>query len=315
MKNRIAVSLFSIFMLTACGTTQKHKIEIPGKPATQTAGGAYLTGDGPGADAPENLDAIPDATVRTEPLHRYANRSYVALGTPYTPLTKAGDFKQRGVASWYGKKFHGQPTSSGEKYDMYAMTAAHPTLPIPSYARVTNLANQKSVVVRINDRGPFLHERVIDLSYTAAYKLGIVSNGSAEVEVESLNPDVVITPIAVSEPVQSTPLESVVITPVAEVAPAVVLNETVAAPQATDSNIYLQLGAFKTQENAEAYLTIMRKELCDSGKEFKLINKDGIVRVQIGSYANQAEARSSAESLAWKLGFKPMVILPLQNHD
>ena len=309
MKNHIAISLFSIFILAACGTTQKHKIEMPSKPAAQTAGGAYLTGDGPGADAPANLDAIPDAVIRNEPLHRYANRSYVALGTPYTPLTKAGDFKQRGIASWYGKKFHGQPTSSGEKYDMYAMTAAHPTLPIPSYARVTNLANQKSIVVRINDRGPFLHERVIDLSYTAAYKLGIVNNGSAEVEVESLNPDVVITPIAVSEPVQSTPLENVA-PPVAEVVPVVAPSEAIAAPQATDSNIYLQLGAFKTQVNAEAYLAIMRNELSDTSKEFKLINKDGLVRVHIGPYTNKSEARSSAENLSGKLGFKPMVILP-----
>jgi rare lipoprotein A len=309
MKNHIAISLFSIFILTACGTTQKHKIEMPIKPAVQTAGGAYLAGDGPDADAPVNLDAIPDATIRNEPLHRYANRPYIALGKSYTPLTTFGDFKQRGIASWYGKKFHGQPTSSGEKYDMYAMTAAHPTLPIPSYARVTNLANQKSVVVRINDRGPFLHERVIDLSYTAAFKLGIVSNGSAEVEVESLSSDVVITPMAVSEPVQSTPLENV--TPlVAEVVPVVAPSEAIAAPQATDSNIYLQLGAFKTQQNAEAYLAIMRNELSDTGKEFKLISKDGLVRVRIGPYANQAEARNNAESLAEKLGFKPMLVLP-----
>ncbi|NOU00134.1 MAG: septal ring lytic transglycosylase RlpA family protein [Gallionella sp.] len=309
MKNHIAISLFSIFILTACGATAKHKVEMPSKPAISTTGGAYLAGDGTGADAPENLDAIPDAVIRNEPLHRYANRPYVALGTPYTPLTKAGDFKQRGVASWYGKKFHGQPTSSGENYDMYAMTAAHLTLPIPSYARVTNLANQKSVVVRINDRGPFLHERVIDLSYTAAYKLGIVSNGSAEVEVESLNPDVVITPIAVSEPVQSTPLENVT-PPVAEAVSVVAPSEAIAAPQAADNNIYLQLGAFKTQQNAEAYLSILRSELSDSGKELKLINKDGLVRVHIGPYADPTEARNSAEGLVGKLGFKPMVVLP-----
>jgi rare lipoprotein A len=307
MKNHIAISLLTVLILTACSTTTKHKVELPSKPAVQTTDGAYLVGDGPDENVPTNLDAIPDAFIRSESLHRYANRPYNALGKSYTPLTNAGDFKQRGIASWYGKKFHGQPTSSGEKYDMYAMTAAHPTLPIPSYARVTNLANQKSVVVRINDRGPFLHERVIDLSYTAAYKLGIVSNGSAEVEVESLNPDVVITPIAVREPVQSQPLESASISPFVEVVPVVAPNEAVAALQASGNNIYLQLGAFKTQKNAEAYLSIMRNELSDTGKEFKLTNKDGLVRVHIGPYASVDEARSNAESLAGKLGFKPMV--------
>jgi rare lipoprotein A len=306
MKNHIALSLLAVFILTACSTAHKQKIEMPSKPTPSK--GAYLEGDGIGTDSPANLEATPDATPRSEPLHRYANRPYTALGKPYTPLTKAGDFKQRGIASWYGKKFHGQPTSSGEKYDMYTMTAAHPTLPIPSYARVTNLANQKSVVVRIIDRGPFLHERVIDLSYTAAHKLGIVNSGSAEVEVESLNPNVVITPIAVSEPVQSTPLESVT-PPAVEAVPVIAPSEAVAAPQ-TDNNIYLQLGAFKTQQNAEAYLAIMRNELSDTGKEFKLISKDGLVRVHIGPYANQVEARNNAENLAGKLGFKPMLVLP-----
>lgn len=310
MNKQIAISLLAILILTACGTASKRKIEMPGKPAAQTTEGAYLTGDGPGADAPANLDAIPDATPSNEPLHRYANHPYVALGKSYTPLTTVGDFKQRGTASWYGKKFHGQRTSSGETYDMYAMTAAHPTLPIPSFARVTNLANQKSVVVRINDRGPFLHERVIDLSYTAAYKLGIVSNGSAEVEVESLAPDAIITPIAVSEPVQSQPLESVALPPVAEVVPVVASTIAVAPAEVTDNSVYLQLGAFKTQEAAETYLAKMRGELSDTGKEFKLTNKDGLVRVHIGPYASQAEARSNAESLAGKLGFKPMVVLP-----
>lgn len=316
MNKQIAILALSILVLTACGTTPQRKVETPGKPATvedravaSPGEGAYLAGDGPGADAPANLDTIPDAVISNEPLHRYANRPYVALGKQYIPLTTVGDFKQRGTASWYGKKFHGQRTSSGEIYDMYTMTAAHPTLPIPSFARVTNLANQKSVVVRINDRGPFLHERVIDLSYTAAYKLGIVNNGSAEVEVESLTPEAVITPIVVGEPVQSQPLESSA-PPVAGVVPVVSQTVESATPQASDGSVYLQLGAFKSQEGAEAYLAKMRSELSDTGKQFKLTNKDELVRVHIGPYASQAEARSSAESLAVKLGFKPMVNLP-----
>ncbi|MEQ1590137.1 MAG: septal ring lytic transglycosylase RlpA family protein [Gallionella sp.] len=308
MNKTIPITLLSLFTLTACSTLTKRNVEAPSKPVIATQKSTYLENDGPGEVVPENLDVIPSAQPKNEPLHRYANRPYVALGIPYTPLTKVTDFHQRGVASWYGKKFHGQATSSGEKYDMYAMTSAHPTLPIPSYARVTNLANQKSVVVRINDRGPFLHERVIDLSYTAAYKLGIISQGSAEVEVESLPPDVVISPIVVSEPLHALSLESV--TSVVETVPVVTPNEAAVVPGVAENNIYLQLGAFKTQQNAEAYLAIMRNELSDMNKEFKLINKDGLVRVHMGSYASQAEARSSAENLTEKLGFKPMVVLP-----
>jgi rare lipoprotein A len=118
----------------------------------------------------------------------FANRPSKALGWEYVPMTSLQPFRQRGLASWYGKRYHGQKTSSGEVYDMYQMTAAHPTLPIPSYARVTNVANGKSVVVRINDRGPFRAGRVIDLSYVAAYKLGYIQAGEASVELESIIP-------------------------------------------------------------------------------------------------------------------------------
>lgn len=151
--------------------------------------GGYYKDDGPPERPPASLDAIADAKPRLEPLHRYANRPYRVFGKDYTPLTSLQPFRQRGMASWYGKRFHGNKTSSGEAYDMYKMTAAHPTLPIPSYARVTNLANGRSVVVRINDRGPFHAGRVIDLSYAAAHRLGYIGAGSARVEVEAIIPD------------------------------------------------------------------------------------------------------------------------------
>jgi rare lipoprotein A len=310
-----AILALAALLLAACSSTPQRKAES-GVPAAPASGG-YLAGDGPGADVPANLDNIPDAVPKSEPLHRYANRPYVALGRTYTPLTSTGTFKEHGIASWYGKKFHGQRTSAGEVYDMYAMTAAHPTLPIPSYARVTNLANKKTVVVRVNDRGPFLHDRVIDLSYAAAHKLGIIGDGSAEVEVESLNANTSINTIAAST-VQSQPLESSA--PVFAASP--VIASAVAASSATtppvaiasvessDTGVYLQLGAFKSQEAAEAYLAKMRSELSDNGKQLKLTNKDGLVRVHIGPYANQSEARLSAESMESKLGFKPMVNLP-----
>src|SRR5204863_1791934 len=132
------------------------------------------------------LDQIADAQPRVEPIKASTARPYTVFGRTYAPMTQVAAYKARGKASWYGKRYHGQPTSSGEIYDMYAMTAAHPTLPIPSFVRVTNLANRRSVVVRVNDRGPFHGDRIIDLSYAAAHKLGIVQRGSAEVEVESI---------------------------------------------------------------------------------------------------------------------------------
>ena len=168
-----ALACLSLLLLAACSSAPTNK-------------GGYYKDDGPHARPPAGLDAIADATPRVEPLHRFANRPYTVFGKQYRPLAAVQPFRQRGMASWYGKRFHGQKTSSGEVYDMYKMTAAHPTLPIPSYARVTNLANGRSVVVRINDRGPFHAGRVIDLSYVAAHKLGYIAAGAAQVEVEAI---------------------------------------------------------------------------------------------------------------------------------
>jgi rare lipoprotein A len=326
MSKKITFLILATLLLTACGALPQHKIAAPATSvptenhAVTTSGGGYLAGDGPGTDIPVNLDAVADAVPKSEPLHRYANRPYVALGKTYKPLTAAGNYKERGIASWYGKKFNGERTSSGETYDMFAMTAAHPTLPLPSYARVTNLANQKSVIVRINDRGPFMNDRIIDLSYTAAYKLGILGEGSAEVEVESLDPYTSVNNIAAST-VQSQPLDSSA--PAAPVAASAVIAAPAATPlnststpvaiaslESSDTAVYLQLGAFSSQAGAEAYLDKMRSKLGDTGKQLKLTTKDGLVRVHLGPYASQSEARSSAESLEGKLGFKPMVNLP-----
>lgn len=166
---------FLAVLLPACGSAPQK--------------GGYYKDDGPPPAPPPNLERIADAVPRAEPLHRFANRPYEVLGKSYAPMAAVQPFRQRGMASWYGKRFHGKRTSSGEPYDMYAMSAAHPTLPIPSYARVTNLANGRSVIVRINDRGPFHAGRVIDLSYAAAHKLGYITQGSARVEVEAIVPE------------------------------------------------------------------------------------------------------------------------------
>ena len=261
--------------------------------APQTSGGGYLAGDGPGHDAPADLHIIPDAVPRAEPLHRYANRPYTVLGKNYTPLTTVGSYKKRGVASWYGKKFHGEKTSIGEIYDMYGMTAAHTTLPIPSYARVTNLQNNKSVIVRVNDRGPFMHERIIDLSYTAASKIGIIGKGQGMVEVESLAADTNSTP-----PTSPIYPETVQVTP---------LPSEPSTPRAADGKVYLQLGAFSSQEGAASFLNTMRGKLSDSDKKLSLTRKDGMVKVRIGPYANADTARNTAQELQSRLGFKPIL--------
>ncbi len=146
----------------------------------------YYANDGPPAKVPPHLSQEADATPRVEPFDPYANRPYYALGRRYVPITRDVPFQQRGIASWYGRQYQGNRTASGEPYDMFAMTAAHPTLPIPSYARVTNLRNGRSVIVRVNDRGPFLFDRVIDLSYAAATRLGIAGPGTGEVEVDRI---------------------------------------------------------------------------------------------------------------------------------
>jgi rare lipoprotein A len=312
MKIESLLAIMAVLAMTACSTTQPpaekqqsaapvmDSATGPGKSAP-ASGGGYLAGDGPGADVP-NLDAIPDAVPKAEPLHRYANRPYSALGKTYTPLQTTGNYKERGIASWYGKKFHGQRTSIGEIYDMYAMTAAHPTLPIPSYARVTNTANGKSVIVRINDRGPFLHGRIMDLSYVAAYKLGYIGNGSAEVEVESLTADG-SAPAATTTTAIETPVVQVEPIAVAPLAPAI----PVETAGTSTGQVFLQLGAFKSPQGAESFLGKMRSELVDTSRTLSLYNKDGLTRVHYGPYANANEARNAASKLASSLGFTPFV--------
>ncbi len=316
MSKHIVWALGSIAILSACSSApQKPQTRSGGAapivdlrsggnylPPAAPAGGGYLAGDGPGADAPANLDAIPDAVPKAEPLHRYANREYSALGRKYVPLSAPGNYKERGIASWYGKKFHGQRTSIGETYDMYAMTAAHPTLPIPSYARVTNLATGKSVIVRVNDRGPFLHDRIMDLSYVAAYKLGYLNNGSAEVEVESIAVDA-NTPVVAAVETSVVKVEPVAAAPVA--APVI----PVETAGATTGKVFLQLGAFRAKQGAQSFLAKMRAAVGENGKRFSLYEKQGLTRVHLGPYSNADEARSAAVKLQSKLGFKPFVSL------
>lgn len=148
--------------------------------------GGFYNDDAPDGPPPVDLDRVADAQPKAEEPNSRANETYTVYGREYAPYRVPVEYRRQGTVSWYGRKFHGQRTWSGEIYDMYAMTAAHPTLAIPSYARVTNLENRRSVVVRINDRGPFHGSRVIDLGHGAAKELGVVSSGVARVKLEVL---------------------------------------------------------------------------------------------------------------------------------
>ena len=243
----------------ACTTAPKPPSAAPAPSAAPPPGSkpGYYKDDGPGETPPANLDAIPDAQPRLEALHRFANRPYTVFGRDYVPATSLRPYKERGIASWYGRKFHGEKTSIGETYDMYAMTAAHPTLPLPSYARVTNVATGKSVVVRVNDRGPFLHDRVIDLSYAAAHRIGIAQKGSGEVEVEAIIPGETVL-------VAAAPLPPVASAPVAARAAGPAGGRCAAhrCPVArADGGFAVQLGAFANYANAQNFVAHLANQL------------------------------------------------------
>jgi len=260
------------------------------RPPAASRGGAYYLDDGPGDNPPPDLLAVPDAVPRAEPLHPFANRPYRVFGVAYVPRPDLTEHRERGVASWYGRKFHGRRTSSGEPYDMYAMTAAHPTLPIPSYVRVTHLRNGRSVVVRVNDRGPFLHRRVIDLSYTAAYRLGYVENGHAEVEVELLSPS------------GASPGPSAVAGGGGAPAPA---PTGAAAGPAT----WLQLGAFSSRGNAEAALARIARDAPWLAMPVDLLRQGDTWRVQVGPWTSREDALAAAARIASNGVFRPIPVV------
>ena len=265
-------------------------------------GGGYYKDDGPGANPPPNLEAVPDAVPRKEPLHRYANDTYRVMGVSYTPDTSGRPYKQKGLASWYGRKFHGKQTSSGEVYDMYAMTAAHRTLPIPSFVRVTHVDNGRSVILRVNDRGPFHNDRVIDLSYTAAYKLDILK-GVSRVEVELIDPDRV-DPVDPNKAPEPAPLaESIRIYKAQEVPVIRAQPLSSESAQAVGEPIWLQLGAFGKRETA-AGLQQQAGQVLGSNL---VIQREGggLFRVQAGPFASPAEADRASQALSERLGLRP----------
>jgi rare lipoprotein A len=283
--------------LLGCGA--KHVV----KPSlTQPQSGGYYKDDGPAQTNPVELDKIPDAELRDEPLHRFANRPYNVFGVDYTPMTQRSPFAQRGVASWYGRKFHGQKTAIGETYDMFAMTAAHPTAPLPSYAQVTHTRSGKSVIVRINDRGPFLHGRIVDLSYAAAHRIGIVQAGSGEVTLELLLPPYNLTSRASTRPAFDTP------TPQMPPPAPIPVQTTTSAPAGTQ--FFVQLGAFGNFANAQVFQQRMTLEL-NNPPLVKQVG--GLFRVQLGPFGTMADAQAARDAAQLRMNTGlPIITAPSQ---
>jgi rare lipoprotein A len=300
---RFSLLLLSL-TLAACGSQPERPVQdarpevkpAPAKSPSSSStkprwGGGYYKDDGPADDIPENLELTPDAIPRWEPLHKPALRPYEVFGQRYVPNTSVAPYKARGIASWYGKKFHGQKTSIGQPYDMFAMTAAHPTLALPSYVRVTSLQSGRSVVVRVIDRGPFHAGRIIDLSYTAAYKLGLIQGGSGQVEVEAIVP---------GETASTTYAQ---VAPPITPAPPVVAEVSVLQP-----GVYLQLGAFASADNADNLKLHMERELDWVKEQMHILRTNGLHRVQLGPYASRPQAEATAEQIKNSLGYKPTIV-------
>ena len=259
------------------------------RPAEGPKKGGYYLDDGPGDNPPADIDAIPDAVPRFEPPLARASRPYTALGQSYTPMTGYQPYKASGIASWYGRRYHGQKTSSGEVYDMYGMTAAHTLLPLPSYVRVTNPENGRAVVVRVNDRGPFHQDRLIDLSYAAAHKLGIVGKGSGLVEVEAID---------------TSRAESVAVAQ-----PALSLDPSLEQKPAATGGAFVQVGAFKQKDNADQLRDkIAQSGLVQEGRVESWYN-DGIHRVRLGPFENREAAERAAAQLKQSLGLNAIVTI------
>jgi rare lipoprotein A len=314
MKIQTYFILFCCVYLVACGggtpvkpapappTAASKPVSAP-TTATNKPGGYYLD-DGPGDNPPQNIDSIPNAIPKKEPLLERANKPYKALDAVYTPMTSYKPYKETGVASWYGKRYHGKNTSSGEMYDMYSMTAAHTTLPLPSYVKVTNPANGRWVIVRVNDRGPFKSSRIIDLSYAAAYKLRFSAQGSSLVEVEAIDPDNIpsyaLQPTTTSATATPVPAATAV-TPTtttkpisAQATPASKLNPAI-------TQYFVQAGAFKSEANADALIKKIQGLDIEQNAVINKVYNNALYRLKLGPYDNIQAANQVAANIRKQL--------------
>jgi len=295
---RSFIAILLALAIAGCGTAPK---------APARSGGFYQD-DGPPKQVPADILSTPDAVPRFEPFHPYANRPYGALGRTYTPITDDRPIVQRGLASWYGRQFHGNRTSTGELYDMFAMSAAHPTMPLPSYARVTHLRNGQSVIVRVNDRGPFKDGRVIDLSYAAALRLGIVETGTGEVEVER------ITHRQIAQADSSPPAAGA--SAIERYGPP--MADGTSPPDVAERGRWsVQLGAFQQEDNARALREHVVQQLATADVQrlpaavrLPRIERDGdLHRVLLGWLPDRAAAAELAARLAILLGRDTAVVV------
>ncbi len=381
--------LATALILAGCGSSPKRESSSGGT-QSGTRGGGYYKDDGPPDQVPADLALVPDALPDIEPLASGPNKPYQVFGKRYVPDTSGRPYRAQGRASWYGRKFHGQRTSNGDIYDMYAMTAAHTTLPIPSYVRVTRVSTGQAVLLRVNDRGPFHSDRIIDVSYVAAYKLGLLGPGSAEVQVEALQPAEIAriraerangqpTELAAAPRATAsvTALQSAAASRLAPEEPAPVIGgvpmtsdgaltgDTVAAPvpvtfgsdpsvvaleplprplpppapapgsappandmpwqsaSATSAGIaaptraspstegvYLQVGAFSGQRNAEDLLQRLRNQLADWHEPLRIVLVGNLHRVRIGPYSDRVTAQLAADRLQARANMTAMIVMP-----
>jgi len=247
MRTKKAIVLSSLILVLAACTTSRYQQTHDSIPTTLP-----------------NQAQLNDAIPRAEAHSRGGNKNYQVRGINYQVMANAQGFKQTGIASWYGKKFHGHLTSNGEIYDMYAMSAAHKNLPLPTYVKVTNLSNNKTVVVRVNDRGPFHQSRIIDLSYSAAYKLGMLNTGTAQVAVTAIT-DFAPTLIA------ATPVANEKITP---------------TNKSNNGNKFIQLFATSNINLAKKTVAKLSKLYVQTVK-YQAVN--GLYRVQIGPVISELQ--------------------------
>lgn len=322
-----AASLAILLFLAGCASGPVTPGSPSGTPRTSSS-----SRDGPPPSTPVDLAKVPDPEPRVEPIKPGGpNKPYTVLGRSYEPLAADVPWKQRGHASWYGQKFHGRRTASGELFSVYGLTAAHRTLPIPSYVRVRHVASGREVIVRVNDRGPFHSGRVLDLSYAAAMKLGIVAMGSAEVELERLTFDDIRTgawrrtdpgngmPDPANDPVvavaaSSTPLSVSADTsaladpvPVASTAPVADAPAGRAYTPAAQG-FWVQLAALGRRDGVEKLQQRVNAELSSLTPLLAVFKESALFRLQVGPYESREQAQGVARAVREVLALNPLVI-------
>jgi rare lipoprotein A len=273
--NILLVFICCIFLAACSGNKQKPAAPTKTNAPYNPNDGRYSHDKDFGPSEDVDLSHVPDAVPRYETRTRAGNKNpYTVLGKTYHLIEDESAYRERGYASWYGNKFNGHNTSNGERYDMYAMTGAHKTLPIPSYVRVTNLDNGKSVVVRINDRGPFHQGRIIDLSYAAAQRIGIHKTGTGRVEVE-----IVLPGDAAPIPRRADNKTPVHIEP--------------ALPEGT----YLQVGAFSQKASAQQFAASLGSNLTFPVTIHSVAQPKQVHRVRVGPFKDAKSLQNARDQL------------------